>query len=990
MIPGSGSSPGAPPQSPEISGSLNSGTTGNLGLSEDSSSTSAFQSGSRRSVRLQGKRRERPELQRETPKPKRKRVQRGLGCVEVRGSQIQGTDSAGMGIFSRAKEAGAIAFVEGERILSVEGPLALRVIRDNGKHMEWLYDSGRILGMDKSPDVIWSSLNLSIKVEGKQKLVEVGIRPENLTIYANDSVTPQQANMKCRSVYPKGLDRKPGVRLNMKDYPIRQEMIAKRDIQDCEELLWCYHNESDMQSRYAMTYVQPFNIETDADTAIQITLALIEDAGSDIEVVEDQQVFFQLRARRLLEETIIPCELTPEEISFSQLLDSGSNVNHVLKDSDRNPFALSAFMKWRAKKIGWRFGDSFPKELERLTGSGVSTIDGKPATLSVLIDFCVDKKIFNLEKGQGYFPLYWIAEKLQGEPENFAYHSLLRWRLFRVISKPNFNPVTLVNALIKTKMPNPLKENKVEWDTFDLINFTGYFGNISRGGKAVNELIAIYKNQAEYKVIPQIYMLAKFRSVEAIAAILERNLLHGNRSEFTRVSANFKRNGIYVPVNQEFVESSPESLSSFIRTYFSHSDALKMLPQKQHSEGEVLESMRGSLGARITFSKNQREEIRNTTDPVKKKEKLKAFLRTVAETSINREQVQKTLRNSLSEVGDIDGIEEPYTADSVVSLFREDKDIDWLKKIYPVRLATNKELLKKLDSPEGPVIAVQIELMKRASTDKRLLPEIIVGFKKVWHTDDNGYFRDMSKKFNSYSIIPERGESWSAEAVRVIYTQHCQDSGTKVVAFSTLSDDEWVSMRSSGQGSRKAFGEHFLSAIKNACSDEDKLDLVRRYMRATYRNGSISFLSDLLSRLNQCDDIPGVSKPYSSGTLVALFKEHPDDLQWLKKLSTEFWTNEELLNGLREGNKPKAAKAELMRRAATDKDLRMKVLILSRTLTTMKDAGFFSDVAKQYKRHQFSPPCSGEWDKKNVAEFYQKAYQNFPTFMEELSGSATR
>ncbi|WP_281645622.1 hypothetical protein [Parendozoicomonas sp. Alg238-R29] len=725
-----------------------------------------------------------------------------------------------------------------------------------------------------------------------------------------------------------------------------------------------------------MDYVEPFNAETDAEAVIQITQSLIENAESDIEIIEDQQMFFQLRARSLLSDVADPCEFTPEELKFSCHLETFSGVDSVLKEASSNSFALSAFLKWRAEKLGWRFGETFPKELNRLTDAGVSTINGKPATVSALIDFCVDKSIFNLEEGQGYFPLYWISEKLQCEPENFTYHSLLRRRLFRVISRPNFNAVTLINALIRNKMPNPLKRHKPEWDTLDLINFTGYFGNIIRGGKAISEVIAVYKNPSEYKIIPQVYLLAKFRVVEAIKAILERNLLHGRKYEFKRVSDCLKRNEIYVPVNREFVESSPENVSSFIREHFSADEALQMLPHTQRSEAEILQSMEVDTGARVAFATQQREEIRSTTDPVEKKRKLKAFLKAMVTTSASPEQMQNRLRKSLAEL-DINDGEEQYTADSVVSLFQGDEDISWLKVVYPIRLAENEELLNKLDNPEGPVRAVQAELMKRLSKDRSLLPKIIIGFKKVWHSDNKSYFWEMSKNFNNHSINPESGEAWTPEAVRAIYTKHCSDPD--VIAFSTLSDDDWFLQRSYGKCSTKTFGEYFLSGIKNAESDVDKLDWVRRYMRTTYKSDSIEYLSDLLARLNHCDDIPELPKPYDSGTLATLFKDYPEDLEQLKGLSTDFWTDDELMNELRtRGEKSRQAKAELMRRAVTDVDLRMKVILISRTLSTMKDACFFSEVAKQYKRHKFPPPDTKEWNKQSAESFYQESCSKFP------------
>ncbi|WP_281646394.1 hypothetical protein, partial [Parendozoicomonas sp. Alg238-R29] len=95
-----------------------------------------------------------------------------------------------MGVFSRAKEPGGIAFVKGEKVLPIEGCLALRVNLDNDRYLEWLYDNGLIHGLEESPDVIWSSVGLSTDVNGKIHRVEVGTRPEQGNLIWPEAINP--------------------------------------------------------------------------------------------------------------------------------------------------------------------------------------------------------------------------------------------------------------------------------------------------------------------------------------------------------------------------------------------------------------------------------------------------------------------------------------------------------------------------------------------------------------------------------------------------------------------------------------------------------------------------------------------------------------------------------------------------------------------------------------------------------------------------------
>ncbi|WP_281645623.1 hypothetical protein [Parendozoicomonas sp. Alg238-R29] len=929
----------------------------------------------RRSTR---KNRWRSDLSSDSPKAKRQRREPALGCVEVRGSEIKVRDGAGLGAFARAKEAGGIAFIKGEKILSVEGCLALRIERENKKYMEWLYDNGRIHGLSQSPDVVWSSVNLWTTVQGGECRVEVGTRPENLALFSNDSVTRQAANIHIKTNYVQGIDRQHGVRFNLKECPISQRMVARRDIIDGQELLWCYHTGTDEPSRYSTSFVQPFDTAVDGEQAEQVTRALIEDCDSmrsHFELIEDSLTFFHLRAKDLESKWSVHCEFTPEESFFCELMENTVGTSKVLKQAKTNSVALSAYLKTRALKMKENFLSCFHTGiLSSLNEASIEMVNGQPLTLNSLTDFCIHINLFDPESGSGHFPLHWLADKLRAEPESYIHQSLLQKYLRNELSKPNFDSHLLISRLARCRMPNARKNNQPEWTIFDLINHTQYFGNVVRDESAVAVAINEYKTAGTVSSINLVFMLAKCRFVNAILAILKKRLLDSGRHPLKQVSESFVKGGICIPLNKKFVEATEEHLVEFIRERYP-ADALQMLPVDKLTESERLEGMATKLGVKIAFGKNQRKGIIETQDPVEKKCKLKAYLKATIDACPQGKEYPCLLKK-IKGLGGIEGINEPYTAESVVSLFKDDENIDWLKPVYPVLLATDDELLNMLRTQSVDTKNVQAELTKRIAGNLDLLPQVIVDSKAVSTMPDNQFRYHFSQRLNDHGIKTKEGRCWTPELIKQVYQQ--KSSGETVFTdYQELSDEGWLKQLSSKErGVQKNFKDTFLLKINHCEESSEKIRLIQRYLRIIYQDRKMRYPSCLLSKIKGFE-IPGFNQPYSAHTLVDLYQSSPDDHDWLRVLCPNQMNDNEMLLAeiMRKGGREtQEAKTELLWRATNDRDLRMKVIVISRYWSKAEtDSVFIKDMCKVFSGYQYKPSEDQTWEHDELLEFYQEA-----------------
>ncbi|WP_281646727.1 hypothetical protein [Parendozoicomonas sp. Alg238-R29] len=764
-------------------------------------------------------------------------------------------------------------------------------------------------------------------------------------------------------------------------------MVAKREIYDGEELLWCYNNNSVKSSRYTASHVQPFDIDTDASSAERITKALIKECDSiqHMEIVENQQEFLFRRARSMQNKTIVFCPFNDEEQPFCCLLDGHCGDGRILTAAKSNIHALSAYFKWRLQDETENLDSQCHKILNRLKEAGINRIDGNDVSIPSIIDFSIKIGIFNPEKKQGYFPLHWLSMKMKLEQENSVWLSLLTHKIRLSLSRVDFNLDQLISNLKKTGIPNPLKGDKNEWDIYDLISLTGYCGNFIRTKKSSKEAMDSYIKNPCITTIRQVHIMAKFRSADAIKAIVERRILHGSRNRFSVIVKTFTNSGITIPVDGQFVEATADNLSAFIRHYFKEEEALKMLPFEKLSEDEISTTILENNNERMGYIMAARRDIKETEDPKEKSRKLKGFLKKLVESKIDKKSVPEMLRAALRGFEDIEGVNEPYTFDTVTNLFKEDEDISWLKTIFSVRLADNNELIELLSSNHKPGGHLTREAIKRLKENRELLPRIIITLKEK--SCDPKFFHMLARRLNRHEIFNEDGNLWTTEELKLTYNTHVSSPESKVLTYTELSDDDWIEAHSKkGNKLPKEFGKFFLDNIRNEQDPDKKLDYIRRYFRISHRFSDKEKAYSLLSKLRKID-IPEFTQPYTGHTLKDLYKDYPDDEVWLKKFYPIIYSSDdELLDKVKNewGRKTQEITMELMNRAIHNEELRMKLIVISRAHTKSKASHFYSNIKGQYNRYGFSPPeGETEWNTQNIDIFYQRALKKYGHLAEE-------
>ena len=690
-----------------------------------------------------------------TPVMKKARLDAG-GTLEARHSYQQAENGAGFGLFAKAKEGYNVAFRRGETILNIEGCAAFRVRQKNDLYVEWLYENGMVCELKEKGYVMWSGVELN---PGKNlPFVDYGVKTHDLSLFSNDSVTPEKANAKCKFEYESRLHRsKKSVQFPQGEIPVQLHLKASRDIWDNQEVLWHYASDGYKEADYSAYYAEPYDAAKHKALILDCTQALMGLSGDRMpkEVMTDEQEFEERRWQLRFASSLPTLTYTGEEEKFI-----GASVSVMLKDAKTNEAALNAYIKKRLK-LAENPSNLMQSMVERLHESGMDY------SVDSLFQYCFERNFITPETCIDIMPLKWLAQKLKESPDEPRWIQLLRKRIHLFLIKKDFRVSSIIGRLTtQFEVPNPLKGNRCEWTFSDLIRLSQYPGNVSRNSEEIGEIIKDYEGVTQPGSSAAIWALARFGNIDAIIAIVKKQISHGK--PFYSISKAMCDRDIKIPVEGVMRSATEQNLVDFLIKKLSDADRNRYIPAA-YLHGEALrEKACQSSRAPIRISVNYRQKIRET-EGEERLDHLREFLRFFGERNTPR---QKLIASAEEVAKGIPEISASRDAHWIIDLFKDcPQDQGWLAKKFPEEMADDEKLLKELANNPGWQKTGRQELMKRAKKNTALLGKILVADRPSHGPDDGRFYSRMAQRFNEQEC-PHLGGSqkkWLSADIRTLY-----------------------------------------------------------------------------------------------------------------------------------------------------------------------------------------------------------------------------
>ena len=605
--------------------------------------------------------------------------------LEVRRSEISCPEGAGMGLFSRSVDGSDNpVFRKGEAILTLRGPLALRkVMNDEGRSLEWLYDNNHCCGLNSSGRVAWFCEQLRLS---KSSFLEVGCWPTNLAAFTNNSCNNESANIALE--LDKGIPARvtaKGRKAKDADIPLCR-VIATKDIPPAVELCWSYSRDNKDKTDYEGSYQIAYDgTEAQKQTIIRATLQAVEGAKGLV-VSSDIKEFHKRVWIKAFQRETFAADYSSEEMKWVNLRTQRCPVK--VSDAVKNKNALTAYIKSRlamqsdiaiAVKDIHKSINSYRRQHARLAMGAIKTMCESRASV---YQFCVDSDITTPESNLS-FPLGWLTKKLVENPEDTRLQQLLIFKLRFEIVSSDANPVSLSAHLNKDKVPNFLYQGE-KWTELHIETITGAVANRTYAEEETEVLLQKYRELPRQAsgLDKRLVVSAARRGNHGAAVEVVRRYLEVKDSWARRVSL-MKNAGLQLMVKSQLVDPTISNLVEFAIDNFSPEFCEKYLGLKCMDDDTLLD-MAVSNKKRSKFS----DEVKYRIATRKDKALLKKYLKMTYE---KRERKAPSYLLEVFQNTHFPGKPpKEYTHDDLLELFNGDK-AEWLNEVYPERWVEKKE-----------------------------------------------------------------------------------------------------------------------------------------------------------------------------------------------------------------------------------------------------------------------------------------------------------
>ncbi|MGI9282215.1 MAG: hypothetical protein ACR2PX_21650 [Endozoicomonas sp.] len=545
--------------------------------------------------------------------------------LDIRLSEIT-TDTGspvGLGLFTKAGEEGEV-FSPGQTILEMKGTPALRTMLKNGKELEWLFDGKRCCGLtrDTGRYVVWSDFSIpaSKTASGKTRWVVPGLRPDDLSVYANDSHRLREPNISIDIDIPDKLKERKIQGLTLSDLP-GYRLNAKNSIPASTELLWSYDGEEGKGIvDFETSYQQSFEKERDSKIVEKITRSIMA-CPEKLEVMDDMQAFNIQHHLEKLTPAPYKARYTDEEKACLDQFPPLGKADALLKLAELDSVALSAYLKYRFennsdknKVIEYcRIMYNRKKERQKALPCKGSNAKGLHVVSKAdVYRFCVENNIFTPEEDCSAISLEWLGDELKNKPHDPRLHSLLADRIRYALCQENFGVVQFT-ANLNMFVPNPLGLEK-RWELNDLEAVSGFTVKTFDNNKQIEEDIANYQTPSATRgeimsiskrtMVPMSYRGHLDASKARIQYLIKQK-------SYKQVLWQLMRTNLQLPVNRAYRKVNDQVLTDFIRENFEPEEIRSMLPLTKLSNEILLEEItkgrHGAIGTLIDRIKEKKD-----------------------------------------------------------------------------------------------------------------------------------------------------------------------------------------------------------------------------------------------------------------------------------------------------------------------------------------------------------------------------------------------
>ena len=619
--------------------------------------------------------------------------------LKVRLSEIKGVCGVGLFAGEVSEPSSKIVFTKGESIMDIDGTLAMRKRLENGQCLTWLVSGRHCHPISDDSRIIWSN-----KCYPEDDGCELGCYPRCVAVYSNDSAeTSPNVEIIVDQEIPEGPPRQKKPKLESHQLPSYQ-MVAVRDINENEELVWSYGREGEDDTDYEGKYIEPFNHKKHTRIIIDLSRATLF-LPEPITLLEDSNEFEKVRVIQESGLSKVTFSLTESEQKFCDryALNPRSGLKKDFLKNALKEQHLPAFIKYRFQDSMIK-GASLQRSLQIIYGClriGAKQlpigIPGQPITLSAVYGYCVKEGILIPEQDISVTPISWLSDELNKAPENIRLLGLLSTKIRYKLSQPDAIPTQIASLLSTQRVYNPVTQT-TKWSASHLETFTLTAANCSRSRdwyKKVVEArpcgVKVKKTVTESRMLKNQAMRGDLESIK-----IKVSDFIINSGRFANAVYQFQAIKMQLLINGEFTVANSENLAAFIQEHFKDpKDLERMLPLQYRfptASAKLAELQRiKEVNTRLQglFLNDLHEMDRDT----ERQRLSKEFIRFCCERSHTKLPIIAI--SLLQKTKWLDKKKEDYTRSDFQKLFEEEIGQSWITAYFPLITFSDEEIIER-------------------------------------------------------------------------------------------------------------------------------------------------------------------------------------------------------------------------------------------------------------------------------------------------------
>ena len=534
--------------------------------------------------------------------------------LELVASQLIAYEGVGQGLAAKKVSERNPVFRRGERILSIAGPLALRVTLDNGKTLEWLYHNKHCLGLTCSSKVLWSNRFAYKASEGR---MELGVRPNDLSVYANDSGESGEPNAEVTSTVKSPLPGKRSKKVLTSAGQLKWQLVAKSNIPPGREITWSYGRMGKDDVDYGSAYQEHYRPGRHDALIKQCTEKLLPEARP-VTMIDDLEAFNRMYWQDEFAERPYLPEYTEDDLAFLGATPEERQAklrkfpHDKMLEAYDNESRFKAYIKLRLSS-GIQRGLNAVRTMYNDEDSSCTFLGPKPVSSDTLYGYCVDKKLLIPEDSIQSLSLVWIAGKLSADPGNLYYQKLvihyIRYRLVR--ENPNLS--ALASVLNRHRVPNVFSESG-RWRVQDFENLTGIAANTDIDSDDEEITLEEYSKAPPVRnsrLTKTVYSSVRRNRHKATLTVLKKTVTKPGK--LAKVAKRLQRQGASVLVDGAQLPTTAKNVVAFVREHMTD-DQYRMLRPGDYSDDELID--RVSVDSSVQLARECLRRVRQRKNKV--------------------------------------------------------------------------------------------------------------------------------------------------------------------------------------------------------------------------------------------------------------------------------------------------------------------------------------------------------------------------------------